>query len=138
MKKQSVKIMKHKKNKKMNKTKSKKGKKRTYRKQNDRARGITSSKPKNPNMFQKLYELENEQNIMTILEKMVAIKQIDPENTVVTISSVSALDKISSVPPTRSGTESIERKIMPITRPHWCWCTIKMKLLLIEIRPEKE
>ena len=87
MKKQSVKIMKHKKNKKMNKTKSKKGKKRTYRKQNDRARGITSSKPKNPNMFQKLYELENEQNIMTILEKMVAIKQIDPENTVVTISS---------------------------------------------------
>lgn len=78
MKKHSAKIMKHKKNKKMNKTKSKKGKKRSYRKQNDRARGITSSKPKNPNMFQKLYELENEQNRMTILEKIIAIKQIDP------------------------------------------------------------
>ena len=99
MKKQSVKIMKHKKNKKMNKTKSKKGKKCTYRKHNNRARGITSSKPKNPNMFQKLYELENEQNIMTILEKMVAIKQIDPENTVVTISSETIRKKPADMSP---------------------------------------
>ena len=101
MKKHSVKIMKHKrttmKMKKMNKTKSKKGKKRSYRKQNDRARGITSSKPKNPNMFQKLYELENEQNRMTILEKIIAIKQIDPENTVVSISSETIRKKPSDM-----------------------------------------
>lgn len=103
MKKQSAKIAKHKKTtmkmKKMNTSKFRKGKKRSYRKHNHRARGITSSKPKNPNMFQKLYELENEQNIMTILEKMVAIKQIDPENTVVTISSETIRKKPADMSP---------------------------------------
>ena len=103
MKKHSVKNTKHKrttmKMKKMNTSKSKKGKKRTYRKHNDKARGITSSKPKNPNMFQKLYELENEQNIMTILEKIIAIKQIDPENTVVTITSETIRKKPKDMSP---------------------------------------
>ena len=84
MKKYSVKLKKNKRRTKMNK--STKGKKRTYRKHNDKARGITSSKPKNKNPFEKLYDLENQQYIMTILEKMVAIKEIDPENTVITIS----------------------------------------------------
>lgn len=84
MKKYSFKLKKNKRRTKMNK--STKGKKRTYRKHNDKARGITSSKPKNKNPFEKLYDLENQQNIMTILEKMVAIKEIDPENTVITIS----------------------------------------------------
>lgn len=103
MKKHSVKNTKHKRNtmkmKKMNTLKCKKRKKRTYRKHNNRARGITSSKPKNKNPFEKLYDLENQQNIMTILEKMVAIKEIDPENTVVTISSETIRKKPSDMSP---------------------------------------
>lgn len=103
MKKQSVKNTKHKrksmKMKKMNTSKSKKGKKRSYRKDNNRARGITSSKPKNKNPFEKLYDLENQQNIMTILEKMVAIKEIDPENTVVTISGETIRKKPKDMSP---------------------------------------
>jgi hypothetical protein len=85
--------------KKMNTSKSKKGKKRSYRKDNNRARGITSSKPKNKNPFEKLYDLENQQNIMTILEKMVAIKEIDPENTVVTISGETIRKKPKDMSP---------------------------------------
>lgn len=103
MKKKSVKNTKHKrksmKMKKMNRSKSKKGKKRTYRKHNNRARGITSSKPKTKNPFEKLYDLENEQNIMTILEKIVAIKEIDPENTVVSISSETIRKKPKDMSP---------------------------------------
>jgi hypothetical protein len=85
--------------KKMNKSKSKRGITRSYRKQNDKARGITSSKPKNKNPFEKLYDLENQQNIMTILEKMAAIKEIDPENTVITISSEIIRKKPSDMSP---------------------------------------
>jgi hypothetical protein len=97
MKKYSVKLRKNKRRTKMNK--STKGKKRTYRKHNDKARGITSSKPKNKNPFEKLYDLENQQNIMTILEKMAAIKEIDPENTVITISSETIRKKPSDMSP---------------------------------------
>jgi len=99
MKKYSVKIRKKKQKTKMNKSKSKRGKKRSYRKHNDKARGITSSKPKNKNPFDKLYDLENQQYIMTILEKMVAIKEIDPENTVVTISSETIRKKPADMTP---------------------------------------
>ena len=99
MKKYSVKIRKNKQKTKMNKSKSKRGKKRSYRKHNDKARGITSSKPKNKNPFDKLYDLENQQYIMTILEKMVAIKEIDPENTVVTISSETIRKKPADMTP---------------------------------------
>ena len=99
MKKQSLKISKNKRKTKMNKSKSTKGKKRSYRKHNDKARGITSSKPKNKNPFEKLYDLENQQNIMTILEKIVAIKEIDPENTVITISSESIRKKPADMTP---------------------------------------
>jgi len=99
MKKHSVKLMKNKRRTKMNKSKSKKGKKRTYRKRSDKARGITSSKPKNKNPFEKLYDLENQQYIMTILEKMVAIKEIDPENTVITISSETIRKKPADMSP---------------------------------------
>jgi hypothetical protein len=99
MKKQSLKISKNKRKTKMNKSKSTKGKKRSYRKHNDKARGITSSKPKNKNPFEKLYDLENQQNIMTILEKMVAIKEIDPENTVITISSETIRKKPADMTP---------------------------------------
>lgn len=101
MKKYSLKISKNKRKTKMNKskTKSTKGKKRSYRKHNDKARGITSSKPKNKNPFEKLYDLENQQNIMTILEKMVAIKEIDPENSVITISSETIRKKPADMTP---------------------------------------
>jgi len=99
MKKYSLKISKNKRKTKMNKSKSTKGKKRSYRKHNDKARGITSSKPKNKNPFEKLYDLENQQYIMTILEKMVAIKEIDPENTVVTISSETIRKKPADMSP---------------------------------------
>jgi flagellar biosynthesis/type III secretory pathway chaperone len=83
----------------MNKLKSKRGKKRSYRRHNDKARGITSSKPKNKNPFEKLYDLENQQNIMTILEKIVAIKEIDPVNTVVSISSETIRKKPADMSP---------------------------------------
>jgi hypothetical protein len=99
MKKHSLKLRKNKRRTKMNKSKSKRGIRHTYRKRSDKARGITSSKPKNKNPFEKLYDLENQQNIMTILEKMVAIKEIDPENTVITISSETIRKKPSDMSP---------------------------------------
>jgi len=99
MKKYSVKVRKNKRRTKMNKSKSKRGITRSYRKRSDKARGITSSKPKNKNPFEKLYDLENQQNIMTILEKMAAIKEIDPENTVVTISSETIRKKPADMTP---------------------------------------
>uniref|UniRef100_A0A6C0H9K1 Uncharacterized protein n=1 Tax=viral metagenome TaxID=1070528 RepID=A0A6C0H9K1_9ZZZZ len=97
MKKYSVKLKKNNRRTKMNK--SKRGKRHTYRKHSDKARGITSSKPKNKNPFEKLYDLENQQNIMTILEKMVAIKEIDPENSVITISSETIRKKPADMSP---------------------------------------
>jgi len=97
MKKHSVKLRKNKRRTKMNK--SKRGIRHTYRKRSDKARGITSSKPKNKNPFEKLYDLENQQYTMTILEKMVAIKEIDPENTVITISSETIRKKPADMTP---------------------------------------